>query len=162
MTPYDVDRFASERREADRRYNDALTEIDRIIVGIGARPLTRDDFDQLATALIVFLQHITAFVETKDRELAGDAGARIERLEHSFESIAELRTQLAVLHRSVQGLSRANHQPSAIPPSLAEPASYGATGPPSLAEPASYGVTGPPSLAEPASYGATSSQDEVL
>ena len=85
MTPYDVDRFASERREADRRYNDALTEIDRIIVGIGGRPLTREDFDQLATALIVFLQQITAFVETKDRELAVDAGARIERLERAFE-----------------------------------------------------------------------------
>jgi SAM-dependent methyltransferase len=127
MSPYDVDRLASERREADRRYNDALTEIDRIIVGIGSRPLAREDFDQLATALIVFLQHITAYVDTKDRELAGDAGSRIERLEQAFESIAELRTQLAVLHRSVQTLSRSSNQPaataerSAIRPSALSP-----------------------------------------
>jgi SAM-dependent methyltransferase len=155
MSPYDVDRLADERREADRRYNDALTEIDRIIVGIGSRPLAREDFDQLATALIVFLQHITAYVDTKDRELAGDAGSRIERLEQAFEAIAELRTHVGVLQRSVQGLSRTN------PPSLAPPpASYGGTSPPSLAPPPARAL--PPSLGKPESRGGTSSHDEIL
>ena len=124
MTPYDLDRFASERQEADRRYNDALTEIDRIIVGIGSRPLAREDFDQLATALIVFLQHITAYVDTKDRELAGGAGSRIERLEQAFESIAELRTHLGVLHRSVQMLKRADQGRPLQPDTTEQPHSF--------------------------------------
>jgi hypothetical protein len=112
MTPEGVDRLTSERQEADRRYNDALTTIDHLIVGIGARPITREDFDRLATALVVFLQQITAFVETKDRELAGGAGARIGRLEDALASMAELRTQVALLHRSVRQLTRAG-EPSA-------------------------------------------------
>ena len=109
-----------ERREADRRYNDALTELDRRVVAVGGRDLTREDFDAIATALIVYLQRITAFVESKDRELAGDTGARIDRVEQAFGQVAELRVQVGVLQRSVQMLTRDSrptsvaNQPSAI------------------------------------------------
>jgi SAM-dependent methyltransferase len=114
-----LDELARERQDADRRYNDALTELDRAIVALGGRDLTRADFDRLASTLIVYLQRITAFVESKDREIAAGAAARADRICSALESVAELRTQVNVLQRTVQHLSReldrdSNHQPSAI------------------------------------------------
>ena len=58
------------RLSADRQYNDTLSALDRAIVEVSSQQtLGRDDLARLTTALIVFLQQITAFVETKDREL---------------------------------------------------------------------------------------------
>ena len=69
MSADDGERFTRERREADARYNDALTALDRAIVAATAREtIARDELAELSTALIVFLQQITAFVETKDRD----------------------------------------------------------------------------------------------
>src|SRR5262249_50319526 len=116
MTPADEaaasDRFERERRDADTRYNDALTALDRAIVSAQARPaFDRTDFAALATALIVFLQQITAFVESKDREIAAAADAKIADLSHALASLAELRAQMTVVQRALHALSRA--QPTA-------------------------------------------------
>jgi len=120
MTGDDVDRFERERRAADQRYNDALTALDREVHGVAAQPaLERADFDRLSTALVVFLQQITAFVESKDREVASAIGARMAALERALAPLAEIRTQIAVLQRTLQSLAR--QQPSA--PSPQPPAS---------------------------------------
>jgi SAM-dependent methyltransferase len=103
----ETERFARERRDADRRYNDALTALDRAVVSLAERPsLDRADIERLATMLIVFLQQITAFVESKDREVAAIAGARLDELQRAIDPMAELRTQMAVAQRAIQALTR--------------------------------------------------------
>jgi O-antigen chain-terminating methyltransferase len=59
-------RLERERLEADAQYNDALTALDRAMPADGteAQRLFQD-------RLIVFLQKITAFVDTKDRAIGG-------------------------------------------------------------------------------------------
>ena len=139
MTPDDpaeLDRFDRERREADARYNDALTALDRAIVAAGGEP-ARADVERIATALLVFLQQITAFVESKDRRLAAEVRARVETIAQALEPMSELRTQMGVMQRAVQMLKRAtapsaiDHQPSAIshqPSAIsAEPPAPGST-----------------------------------
>jgi SAM-dependent methyltransferase len=119
MTAEEHDRFRRERHAADVAYNDALTELDRAIVAIGGRPLERDDIQRIATALIVFLQQITSFVDTKDRELGSDVASRFDRVERQLEPIAELRTQLGVVQRSLQALRREStpgHRPGSVTP----------------------------------------------
>jgi hypothetical protein len=89
MSRSDVDRTHRERVEADR-------------------PLTRDDFDGLATALIVFLQQITGFVETSDRQIVSEVDARFARVEVALANSAELRVQLNLMQRALQYLLRAS------------------------------------------------------
>jgi O-antigen chain-terminating methyltransferase len=111
MAPTDGDRFERERLDADRRYNDALTELDRTIVACSASPTVgRDDVSRAATALIVFLQQITALVDTKDRRLAADLAARVEKLMPALDAVAELRTQVGVLQRTTEMLKRESRQ----------------------------------------------------
>ena len=118
MMADDLDRFRHEQRAADDAYNRALTELDRAVVAIGDRPVERDDVNRLATALIVFLQQITPFVDTKDRTLASELMARADRVERQLEPIAEMRTQIAVVQRALQALRRdsAGPEPSAVSP----------------------------------------------
>jgi O-antigen chain-terminating methyltransferase len=118
MMADDLDRFRREQRAADDAYNSALTELDRAIVAMGDRPVERDDVNRLATALIVFLQQITPFVDTKDRTLASELMARADRVERQLEPMAEMRTQIAVVQRALQALRRdcADPQPSALSP----------------------------------------------
>ena len=110
MPPADRDRFEDDRLEADRRYNEALTALDRAVAD--ATPPgspengTRDDLARLATALVVFLQQITAFVETKDRQLAADAARRIDALAPTVDAVAEMRMQVGVLQRAIETLKR--------------------------------------------------------
>jgi O-antigen chain-terminating methyltransferase len=121
MSANDRDRLEREQREADARYNDALTALDRAVVETNGRPLSREDFDRVATAVIVFLQQITAFVDTRDRAVAGAASARVSRLEGAVETVAEIRGQVAFLQRAVQKLMR-ERQPAAgasPPPAVA-------------------------------------------
>jgi SAM-dependent methyltransferase len=113
----DLDAFDRERRESDQRYNDALTSLDRAVLATDGRELTRDDFDRVATALVVFLQQITAFVESKDRQLAGETAARFETVDQSLGAVAELRAQIGVLTRATDMLRRgASPQSSAGSP----------------------------------------------
>ena len=108
-----ADRYERERREADRRYNDALTALDRAVVAAGAQPANgRDDLLALASPLIVFLQQITAFVESKDREVAARADARMMRIERGLEPIAEVAARLSVVQRALDALARGSRPPS--------------------------------------------------
>src|SRR2546423_2693281 len=106
MTVDEADRLDRERREADRRYNEALTALDRAVVGVSDRPLAHEDFDRLATALLTFLQHITGFVESKDRALVSSLTDRIDMIARSLQSLDELRTHVGVLQRTVNMLAR--------------------------------------------------------
>jgi SAM-dependent methyltransferase len=107
MTPDEMEKFERERRDADRRYNDALTAFDRAVVTAASQAaIARDDFDRLATPLIVFLQQITAFVETKDRELGAGLTSRLEGVERAIAALGELRTQIGILQRAVDMLKR--------------------------------------------------------
>jgi O-antigen chain-terminating methyltransferase len=58
-----------------------------------------DAFERFQHALVVFLQQITAFVETKERQLAADVAAR-------FAPMPDLQAQIAVLQRATQMLTR--------------------------------------------------------
>jgi SAM-dependent methyltransferase len=120
--------FARERRRADRRYNDALTALDSALNGLAAQPaIDRDALARVSTALIVFLQQITAFVETKDRELDARAAERHGEFQALATSLDEVRRQVAILQRTVHAVQRSStqapsttHQPSSTadhPPS---------------------------------------------
>src|SRR6266487_369258 len=102
-----ADQAARERLEADARYNNALTALDRAIVSATQDPdAGREQLERLTTSLIVFLQQITAFVDTKDRELSAATAARVGRIEDEVRSLSELRTQIAVLTRATEMLRR--------------------------------------------------------
>jgi O-antigen chain-terminating methyltransferase len=102
----ELERLDRERRDADARYNDALTVLDHAVIATHGRPLERDDFDRASTALLQFLQLITAFVETKDRQLAADAAARIAALSPALDTLAELRVQMSIAQRAIEALKR--------------------------------------------------------
>ena len=107
MTPTEAERLERERLDAERRYNAALTNLDRVVVDAAAQAEpSRDDVARVTTALIVFLQQITAFVETKDRQLAADAARRFDASTATLESIAELHTQMAIMQRRLQAITR--------------------------------------------------------
>src|SRR5712691_11579811 len=107
MPPTDAERLERERLDADRLYNEALTALDRTVVDLHApSSVSREDVQHCAIALILFLQRITAFVDTKDRQLGADEARRFEALGPALESIGDLRTQLGVMQRTVQTLAR--------------------------------------------------------
>src|SRR5580704_13739008 len=113
MTVNDVEKLEADRRDADRLYNDALTALDRAIVAVGGHAsVSRGDYAELATRLIVFLQQITPFVESKDREAAAISASRSDRLQATIESLAELRTHVGVLQRGMQMLMRDRVEPT--------------------------------------------------
>lgn len=121
--------YERERRDADREYNDALTALDRAIVHVTAQPsLAPDDLARLTTSLILFLQRITAFVDTKDREIAANTNARMAALERGMDAIAELRQQMATVQRAV-----GSRQSSVVSPqsTVASPQSAAASPEPS-------------------------------
>jgi len=111
MTAEELDRLDRERREADARYNAALTALDRTIVSLHGREPSRDDVARVGTALLGFLQRITAFVESKDRQLVADAIARDESIAKALEPMAELRTQIAVLRRKLEAIGTQSVNP---------------------------------------------------
>jgi SAM-dependent methyltransferase len=106
MPPADLDRSARERLDADRRYNEALTALDRAIVHGASHADEAPDLRHLGSLLLVFLQQITAYVDTKDRDAAATTEARLAAHEQALASITGLGQQLAVLQRTVQALTR--------------------------------------------------------
>src|SRR3954465_1478551 len=102
MTADEAARLDHERRDADRRYNETLTALDRAIVSLDGRDVTRDDATRVGTALLEFLQQITGFVDTKDRQLAADDEARIDAVSRAVGDLDELKVQVSVLRRAVE------------------------------------------------------------
>ena len=72
-------------------------------------------FARFETALIIFLQKITAFVESKDRLVTATAASRLDRHDELLGRLPEMQTQLAVLQRATQMLTRSvGSQQSAV------------------------------------------------
>jgi SAM-dependent methyltransferase len=107
VTSDELEALGRQRRDADARYNAALTALDHTVVAASRQsPIDREQGEAVATALMQFLQQITAFVETKDRELAAAAGTRIDQVARHIDSLGELRTQVGVLQRATEMLKR--------------------------------------------------------
>ncbi len=65
-------------------------------------------FAKFQTALIVFLQKITAFVESKDRHVAAIAASRLDRHEHLLNQLPDLQAQVAALQRAANPSNPSN------------------------------------------------------
>jgi SAM-dependent methyltransferase len=71
-------------------------------------------FEQFQSALITFLQQITAFIDTKDRQLSAVAAGRIDEQQKTLavlqqrldDALPELRAQVVVLQRAMEMLKR--------------------------------------------------------
>jgi SAM-dependent methyltransferase len=71
-------------------------------------------FEQFQSALITFLQQITAFIDTKDRQLSAVAAGRIDDQQKTLaavqqrldDTLPELRAQVVVLQRAMEMLKR--------------------------------------------------------
>lgn len=66
------------------------------------------EFERFEHAVVIFLQQITAFVETKDRDLAASTAARFDAQTARVDAlpIPDISAQVAVLQRAVQMLKR--------------------------------------------------------
>jgi SAM-dependent methyltransferase len=168
MSLDELDKLDRQRRDADARYNEALTAFDAALVratppassglaadasipaapsGLGGWPAravaqwltpwmerqhafnTRtaevvdvliarerertDAFARFQAALIGFAQQITAFVETKDRQMAAQVAQRLdghqrllEQQQPLLETLPEMRAQIAVAQRATGMLKR--------------------------------------------------------
>jgi O-antigen chain-terminating methyltransferase len=127
----DAERFVREREDADRRYNDALTALDRAVADVSAlQAFDPERFARLTTALIVFLQQITLFVESKDREIVAGAATRQRDVDRSLEHVAELRVQMNVVQRAVQALTRSSDGPMPSAPAAGSGRPPSETAPP--------------------------------
>jgi 2-polyprenyl-3-methyl-5-hydroxy-6-metoxy-1,4-benzoquinol methylase len=71
-------------------------------------------FARFQTALIVFLQKITAFVESKDRLVAAMAAARLDQHDQLLNQLADIQAQIAVLQRATQMLTRVDIRESIV------------------------------------------------
>ena len=93
-------------------------------------------FARFETALIIFLQKITAFVESKDRLVAATAASRLDRHDELLGRLPEMQTQLAVLQRATQMLTRTvdSQQSTVSSPqsAVSSPQSQSAPQPPAL------------------------------
>ena len=103
MTADELVRLERERLDADRCYNDALTALDRAVVAATTNPASSAEaLNRFGSALMVFAQQITAFVDTKDRQLAAGLQRRVDELAATIDGISELRVQVGVLQRAIQ------------------------------------------------------------
>src|SRR5947209_645639 len=86
MIPAGLEGFERARVEADCRYNDALTALDRAVVELGTRPrVTGDDARHLGSLLLVFLQQLTAYVDTRDRMTSATMVAEVEAVRRALD-----------------------------------------------------------------------------
>ena len=131
MSRTDLEDFERARLEADCRYNDALTALDRAVVELRSHPaLTSDDLRHLGSLLLVFLQQLTAFVDTRDRVTSETILTEVKATRRGMDSITEMRQQLALLQRAVQALQREPQAAPARVPAAAFPPGFDARGTP--------------------------------
>ena len=122
VTSDELEALAQQRRDADGRYNAALTALDAAVVSVSRMPAPeREHREIVATALMQFLQQITGFVETKDREIVASAASLIDRLSREVDALGELRAQVGILQRATEMLKRS---------AAAAPAAIGSVHPP--------------------------------
>lgn len=137
MSAEELDKLERQRRDADGRYNAALTALDHAVVALSRLPSDdRDHRERAATALMEFLQQITSFVDTKDRAIAAVAGARIDQVARDTQSLGELRTHIGVLQRAVEMLKRTS---GGVQPAVSAPAAAPSSGHPAGAAPVAQG-----------------------
>ncbi len=92
--------FFDRQQALNRRVADALD-------GLIARERDRQaSFERFQAALIVFLQQITAFVDTKDRSVAAGTAARLDAQQQTIGALPDLRAEVGVLQRATQMLTR--------------------------------------------------------
>src|SRR5947207_810418 len=90
-----------ERQQAfTRRVADALEEL------TGRERDRQVGFERFQTALIVFLQQITAFVETKDRAVVAGNAVRLDAQEQAIGELPDLRARVGALQRATEMLKR--------------------------------------------------------
>src|SRR5262249_11222995 len=95
MTADELGRLERERLDADRCYNHALTALDRAVVAATTNAASSAEaLSRFGSALMVFVQQITAFVDTKDRQLVAQLQRRVDELTAALDGISELRVQL--------------------------------------------------------------------
>lgn len=134
-------RLERERLDADRRYNDALSALDRAIVdaapALAASPadhgttadtlhsliqVVRDQAAAQATfqnRLILFLQTITGFVETKDRAIGGS---------ELRDEIVRNRGRVLELQRAIEHLGASGGDAAVAPSGASAPPRAGVSG----------------------------------
>jgi SAM-dependent methyltransferase len=112
--PDEPDTFERDRLAADARYNDALTAFDRAVAASRGREMSAEDFERFSHTLIIFLQQITALVDTKDRAVTSELRERIDEMARIRADMDELRTRFNVLQRGISHQSAAGRQPSVV------------------------------------------------
>jgi SAM-dependent methyltransferase len=96
-------------------------------------------FEQFQSALITFLQQITAFIDTKDRQLSAVAAGRIDEQQKTLaalqqrldDTLPELRAQVVVLQRAMEMLKRHAAEPASDRAPAPAPTGVATTPPPS-------------------------------
>ena len=120
-----VRRWLTPWLEAQQRFN---TQAAAAFETIAAREHERAAaLERFQSALIVFLQQITAFVETKDRQLSADAAERLDEHQTALDTLPDLRSQVAVLQRAAHMLTRTMSERGAPQPAAALAMSSGGT-----------------------------------
>jgi len=119
MTADELDKLERERLRAERSYNETLTSLDQAVVAAMDSGAPAEALRQFGSALMVFMQQITAFVETKDRQLMALLQRRVDGVASSLEELTELRVQVGVLQRTMRsgGAPAAPREPDRIEPS---------------------------------------------
>ena len=137
MTGDELETLGEQRRDADGRYNAALTALDQAVVAVSRLPsIGPEHREAVGTALMQFLQQITGFVESKDRELAAVTAWRIDQIARETHALGELRTHIGVLQRATEMLKRSAAGSTSAP--IAQPAATGAQLPPSTLDDYKY------------------------
>ncbi len=111
--------------EAQHRFN---TQVAAAFETIAAREHDRvAALERFQSALIVFLQQITAFVETKDRQMSATSVKRLDEHQDALDTLPDLRSQVAVLQRAAHMLTRRMSELGAPQPAGALAMSSGGT-----------------------------------
>jgi 2-polyprenyl-3-methyl-5-hydroxy-6-metoxy-1,4-benzoquinol methylase len=112
-----VRRWLGPWLEAQLRFN---TQVAAAVETMAAREEERvAALERFQSALIAFLQQITAFVETKDRQLSATAATRLDEHQDALGTLPDLRGQVAVLQRAAHMLTRRMSELGAPQPAAA-------------------------------------------